>query len=38
MGDDFLITPSVGTYSAPKQSDVMKLMAMTINTMELTDQ
>lgn len=38
VGDDFLIAPSVGTYSAPKQSDVMKLMAMTINTMELTDQ
>lgn len=37
VGNDFLITPTPTTYSAPRQSDIAKLMLMTINTMSLTD-
>lgn len=37
VGSDFLITPVPVTYSAPKQSDVTRLMVMTINTLPLTD-
>lgn len=35
---DFNKEASTSTSSKPKQADIMKLMLMTINTMELTDQ
>lgn len=37
VGKDFLITPSITTYSSPKQSDIAKFVLMAINTMSLTD-
>lgn len=38
VGNDFLIQNSSSTNTSPKQSDLVKLMTMIINTVSLTDQ